>query len=140
MTSGQQPLDFYQSDLDPQALTLRRYGEFAAMLSLAQIRDMLAAGRVADAATLLRHRYARFAMVAVNLLVLFACLPYFLLREPLSLMRQSLLCAGMAIPALFGAALGMSVALPGVPPAVGVFLPVALLIPVAAGRWTMMKT
>jgi lipopolysaccharide export LptBFGC system permease protein LptF len=139
-TGGRQAIDFYPTDLDPRALTLHRYGEYAAMLSLRQIGQMLASERVSDAATLLRHRYARFAMVAVNLLVLLVCLPFLLLREPVSLMRQSLLCAGTAIPSLFGAALAMAVELPGVPPAVGVFLPVALLIPMAAGRWTMLRT
>jgi lipopolysaccharide export LptBFGC system permease protein LptF len=137
---GMTPLEFYPGGLNPGAITLHRYGAYAAMLNLRQIAQLLESGRVADADTLLRHRYARFAMVAANLLVLFICLPWFLLREPAGLMRNAILCASVAIPALIGAALGMTIALPGVPPAVGVFLPVAPLIPLAAGRWAMLKT
>jgi lipopolysaccharide export LptBFGC system permease protein LptF len=133
-------IEFFPSDLDPHALTMRRYGEYAAMLRLSQIEQMLASRRVVDKGTLLRHKYARFASVAVNLLVLFIALPSFLLREPASLLRQSVLCAGMAVPALMGSAVGMMIELPGLPPAVGVFLPVVVLIPLAAGRWTFLRT
>ncbi len=110
------------------------------MLSLRQIGELIESSRAVDLAMLLRYRYARFAMVFVNLLVLAAALPYFLLREPANLMRQALLCAGLALPTLMGASLGMTMALPGISPALGVFLPVILLVPLAIGRWTFMRT
>jgi lipopolysaccharide export LptBFGC system permease protein LptF len=137
---AQQPIDAYPTDLDPRALTVQRHGQYAAMLSLAQIQRMLASPRVTEDRALLRFRYARFATIVVNLLVLAIALPAFLLREPTSLMRQSLLCSALAIPALMGAALGMTMELPGISPAVGVFLPVVVLIPVAAARWTFLRT
>jgi hypothetical protein len=55
-------------------------------------------------------------------------------------MRQSLICAAMSLPFMMGAAIGMTVDLPGLAPAVSVFMPVILLIPVAMGRWTFLKT
>ncbi len=135
-----EPLAFFATDLDPNALIVRRHADYAGMLSLVQIEQMLDSGRVLDTARLLRHRYARFAAVAVNLLVLLIALPSFLLREPAPLMRQAVVCATMALPALTGSAIGMMVEMPGIPPAVGVFLPVIVLIPVAAARWTFLKT
>ena len=41
---------------------------------------------------------------------------------------------------MMGAAIGMTVDLPGLAPAAGVFLPVILLIPVAMARWTFLRT
>ena len=67
-------------------------------------------------------------------------LPYFLLREPANLLRNSLLCAAMAIPASMGGLLSMAMPLPGISPVMGVFLPVLVLIPVALFMVSTMKT
>ncbi len=133
-------MEFYPSSLTPRALVMRRYEQFAGMLSLRQISEMLRTPALTDVAALLRHRYARFATVGINILVLFIALPSFLLREPANLMRQTLLCAAMALPAMMGGALGMMMDLPGFSPTVSVFLPVILLLPVAVARWTFLRT
>jgi lipopolysaccharide export system permease protein len=139
-TSRTEPISLYQTSLSPQVLIVRRYGQFAGMLSLSQIRQMLDTPGIADAPTLQRHQYARFSVVLVNLLVLWITLPCFLLREPSNLLVQTVMCASMAIPGMMGAAIGMMVEMPGIPPAVAVFLPVLVLIPVALARFTYIKT
>ncbi len=133
-------VDRYPTDLDPVALTIRHYAQFAAMLSLGQIRQMVTSKHVVDREALFRFGFMRFASIAVNLCVLFMCLPCFLLREQASLIRQSLLCASLAVPAMIGAAIGMMVPLPGIPPAASVFLPALLMGPLAAARWSFLKT
>jgi hypothetical protein len=110
------------------------------MLSIEQIREMLRTPGVTDSAALRRHLYSRFSSVLVNLLVMLIALPSFLLREPANLLFQSVMCAGMTIPAMIGAAIGMMVQLPCVTPAVSVFMPVLVLIPVALARITFVKT
>jgi lipopolysaccharide export LptBFGC system permease protein LptF len=135
----------YHTDLTPHVLLVRRYNQFAAMLSLGQINQMLGTPQLAqrDAArrdTLLRYAYSRLSSVLVNLLVLGLTLPCFLLREPANLLRQSVLCAGLAIPAMIGSAIGMMVQLPGIPPAVGVFVPVIVLAFMSLFPWTFFKT
>lgn len=135
-----EPVDRYATDLTPQALTIRRHGQFAAMLSLKQIQEMLRAPEVVDVSALVRFKYARFAVVLINLLVLGLTLPTFLLRAPASLLRQAVICAAIAIPAMMGAGLGLNMDLPGIPPAVGVFLPVILLFLLMLARWTYFKT
>jgi lipopolysaccharide export system permease protein len=140
-----EPLDWFQTNLTPHVLLLRRYNQFVAMLSLQQIRQMLDAPRVSEhdvsrRASLLRQMYARLASVLANMLVLGLSLPCFLLREPANLLRQSVLCAGMAIPATVGSAIGMMMPLPGVPPAAGVFLPVIVLLFALLFPWTFFKT
>ncbi len=133
-------IERYPTELDPVALTIRHYAQFAAMLSLRQIRQMLQSEHVVDREALLRFRSMRFAGIAVNLCVLVMCLPCFLLREQASLLRQSLFCASLAVPAMIGAAIGMMLRLPGIPPVASVFLPALLLAPLAAARWSFLKT
>ena len=64
----------------------------------------------------------------------------YLLREPASLLRKSVLASGTAIPAMMGALLAFAMEVPGIAPAVGVFLPVAVLIPVAMYMVSLIKT
>lgn len=135
-----QAIDLYPTSITPQVLIVRHHGQFASMLSMEQIRAMLATPGITDESSLKRHLYSRFAGVLVDLLVLLISLPAFLLREPSNLLVQSVSCAVMSIPAIIGAAIGMMVQLPGIPPAVGVFLPVLVLIPVAMARLTTIKT
>jgi len=138
--SVREPAELFHTDLSPRALTIRRHGQFAAMLSLEQIADMLRTPEVVDVPTLIRFKYARFAVVLINLLVLGLTLPTFLLRAPASLMRQAVWCAAISIPAMMGAGLGLNMDLPGIPPAVGVFLPVIILLLLMLARWTSFKT
>ena len=125
-------------------LIVRHYSEFATMLSLRQIRHMLDTPGVAEQPSLLRllsrHRYSRFSAVLVNVLVMWMALPTFLLRQPANLLLRSLLCAGITLPAMLGAAIFMMADLPGIPAAVGVFLPVAVFIPIVLGQWTYVRT
>lgn len=132
-------IEFFKTDLDPHVLTMRRHGEYAGMLSLRQIEELLESN-VTESRSLLRYRYARFATVLVNVLVLALTLPCFLLREPANLLRQSILCAGLAIPAMLGAAVGMMADLPGIAPLASVFLPVIMLLFIALVPWTFFKT
>ncbi|MBT8484551.1 MAG: LptF/LptG family permease [Phycisphaerales bacterium] len=140
VASGEQPIDFKPTDLSPQVLLVHRYGQFAAMLSLRQIAQMLATPGVPARASLLRYRYARFSSVLVTVLAMWLTLPTFLLREPGNLLVRAIVCAGIAIPVLMGATVFMVVDLPGIAPAVGVFLPVVVLIPIVLAEWTYVRT
>ena len=133
-------MNFHPSEISPQTLIVSRYSQFAGMLSLRQINEMLKTPEAIDAAALTRHRFSRFSTVMINILVLVITLPSFLLREPANLLVQSVICAGLAIPCMFGALLGMMVTLPGISPAASVFLPAFILIPIALARVTFIKT
>lgn len=138
-------IETYPGDFTPRMLLAHRYNQFAAMLSLGQIKQMLQTEDAGEQDAshrnrLLRYKYSRFSSILVNILVLVLTLPSFLLREPANLLRQSILCASLAIPATMGSAIGMMVELPGIPPALGVFLPVIALIPFSCFPWTFFKT
>ncbi len=134
------PIERYPTDLTPEVVTMRRFREFATMLSLGQIQDMLRSPGVVDSDALIRFAFARFTTVLINMIVLVMTLPFFLVREPVSLLRNSVLCAGTAIPATMGALLAFALDLPGIPPVVGVFLPVLVLVPVAMYMVSLIKT
>lgn len=135
-----QPIELYETDVTPEVLTMRHAGEFSTMLSLKQIRRMLATPGVVDTDALVRLACARFTTVLVNILVLLMTLPYFLLREPASLLRKSFWCAATAIPTMMGALLAAVIDLPGIPPVVEVLVPVGVLIPVAIFMMTSVRT
>jgi lipopolysaccharide export system permease protein len=132
-------IDFAATDLSPRALTIRQYGQYAQMLSLDQLRQMREEGGVAPD-LISRLTYLRLGSMLVNLLVLVAALPFFLLREPANLLRQSILCAAFTVPGALGSLVAMTAELPGLSPAVSVFLPAAILLPVALGRFGAMRT
>ncbi len=128
------------TDLSPTKLTMRRHGQIASMLSLMQIRDMLQWPDTREAATLRRSAISRFAMLAVNVLVLLIALPFFLDRIPGQLLVRSVWCSMVVLPMYFTAAGLMLVPLPGLGVALGVLLPVLILLPVACGRLGMVRT
>lgn len=142
--SVREPVAFQPSDLSPELLVIQRHGQYASMLSLRQISTILetpgVAGQEGVVPALARYRYGRFASVLVNVLLMFLALPAFLLREPANLLLRSLQCAASTLPAMIGAAIFMMVPLPGFPPAVSVFTPVVLLLPVVLFQWSYLRT
>ncbi len=132
--------EVFHSDLTPHVLILRRYRQFATMLSLSQIREMMQTPGVVDTDALVRFAWGRFATILINMLLLVISLPFFLLREPADLLRKSMLCCAVSIPVMMGALLGFAGELPGFPPAVGVFLPGIILVPVALFMLGLVKT
>ncbi len=135
-----QPIELFETDLAPEVLKMRQYRQFAAMLSIKQIRKLLKSGQPEDRDVLIRFWFSRFLAVLINMLVLVITLPFFLLRAPANLLRQSLLCAGTAIPAMLGALIGLTVDLPGIASSVEVFLPGLVLIPIAMFQVTLVRS
>ena len=126
-------IDFIESDVAPRAILARRFRGFAQLLSAPQISALASEGGI-DMPTATRLIGQRFSGACVNLLMLVISLPFFLVRAPQKMLRSSVLCAAVAVPGLLGSLFTMTVEMPGIPATVGVFLPVALLLPVAAWR------
>jgi hypothetical protein len=95
---------------------------------------------IVDAPALARFKYARIASVLVNLVVLVVALPFFMLRAPANMLRQSLLGAATTLPMMLISVVVITVPLADIPPAVSVFIPVVILFPLAAWRITSMPT
>ncbi len=134
-----QPIASFQTDLDPDTLSLRQHRLYAHMLSLAEISE-LSRNSAFDPTALRRFAVGRFAALLVGILVLLISIPFFALREPASLLRQAVLCAGISLPILLTAMIMITLPLPWMLPTVGVVLPVVALLPIAAWRFAAMKT
>ena len=133
------PLEALDSDLDPRTLQLRQHALYAHMLSLREIAA-LSDGSAVDPAALRRYAVGRFSSLAVALCMLAISIPFFALREPANLLAQSVLCAAVGLPLLLMAMVFLSVPIPRTGPTLGVVLPVAALLPIAAWRLSAIKT
>ena len=132
-----------EPSLDPNTLRMNRYESYAQSLSFAQVSQMLSRPTLIDPDK--RNRYARinwgrFAIVLSALLALLISMPYFVTREPRNMVMQSIKCAPIAIVALIGGVLGASASIPGLPAAVGVFIPEMILSIVAVAQTSAIKT
>ncbi len=130
------------TDLDPTALTMKRYESYRQSLSWRQIARLLERDDVADERRdqLRRITWGRVSIMASNILALVVSMQFFLRREPCNMVLQALKGAPVAIVALMGGVLGASSAIPGVPAALGVFIPVLVLAPIAVASATAVKT
>ena len=135
-----QPVDRFVTDLSPNLLTIRRFGQFTSMLSSSQIGEMLESPDVRETDTLLRSRYARWATVLVNVLIIMIALPFFMHREPVKLLMRTFVCILMVVPLYLVVGTFMLIPLPGISPALGAFLPVIVLLPIAMARFGWIRT
>jgi len=149
--STRSPIDRLETDLDPTALKIRQYAGYSQSLSFAQVGQLIRAIATRHAGDndpkararldrLERIRWGRFAVIASNILGLIIALPFFLTREPKNMVTQALKCTPVAGGAIMGGILASSMPLPGVPAAIGVFAPVAILIPSAIGFTLMVRS
>jgi lipopolysaccharide export LptBFGC system permease protein LptF len=125
--------------IDPDALVMKQNALYAHMLASDDLARLRQSG-VIDVDSARRTELSRLAGPALSLLMVMVAVPFFALREPHGLFRGAVLCAATTTPAMMVALLMMAMSLPGIPPAIGVALPVALLLPVAAWRQVSMPT
>lgn len=137
------------TNLDPTQLRVRRFQGYSQSLSWRQLGEMLRAVErldpnsprsKADRDRLERIRWGRVSVMVANLLSLVIALPFFLQKTPGNPVLRALRCAPVAIIALMGGVLGSSMPIPGIPPAIGVFLPVLVLLPIAVASLASTKS
>lgn len=130
------------TDLDPTALVVRRYEGYGQNLSWRQIRKTVTSRALDDASRERFERvlYGRVSTMVCNLLALAIALPFFLVREPRNMVTQTTRCAPVAGLALIAAAVGPSIAAPGLPVWLGVFIPALALAPIALAAAVSVRT
>lgn len=131
-----QPIARVESDLDPTQLMMLRYRGFSQSMSWTQADRLLHSLRNLDdrqEARLERIKWGRVPTMIANLLALVIAIPFFLNREPRNMLIQTLRAAPIALGAVMGGVIGSAVGVPGIPPSLGVFLPVLVLTPMAGG-------
>ena len=140
-TFAPQPIDFYETDLSPSILMLRRYSQYIGMLGMTQLNKMIdAKGAFGDETMLLRHWYSRFASIALNLLTMIIAIPFFVTKDDVVISRQAIKSGAIGLTILFGGMVVMLMPIAGVPAMVSVFLPSIVLIPIALLRGLTIRT
>ncbi|MEM9373128.1 MAG: LptF/LptG family permease, partial [Planctomycetota bacterium] len=137
------PIDHIESSLDPDELRMDRFESYKQALSFSQVGGMLERDSLVDPeqrSRLERIRWGRFSMMISSLLALLIAMPFYIQRVPTNMVVQSLKCAPFAIIAVMGGILGASVPIPGLPAAVGAFVPVMILSIVAVAQFSGLKT
>ena len=131
-----------KSDLDPTTILAGHYAAYNTTLSWRQIALVLAAPTLKKGLRddLTRIGYGRVSAIICSLLSLVIALPFFLNREPENLQLQALKSAPVAILTLLGGVLGTSMAVPGLPPIISVFIPVLILAPLSVAAVSSIKT
>lgn len=132
-----------ETAIDPARIVMDQNRAFEQALGFGQVSRML--GRpelVGDdlRERLERIRWGRFAVMGCNLLSLLIAMPFYLSRVPTGILGRTLRSLPLVGLALVGGVLGASGSVPGLPAVLGVFVPVALLLPLAVGAATMVKT
>ena len=137
--SFDQPAAVVPTNLGPESLLTRRFRMYGQMLSTPQLLELRDGGG-GDRAVASRLLASRLFGPLVNLLVLVAAVPFFLLREPRSLLQQSLRAAAFAVPVTITALTLTTVPVAGLPAVLAAALPAAVLLPIAAWRFSAMRS
>lgn len=130
------------TDLDPVSLVARTFADYGQNLSWRQIGRMFRGAPVDERTRdhFERVRWGRVSTMVSNLLALVVALPFFLLREPRSMIAQTMKAAPLVMGALIAAVIGPAFALPGVPVWLGVFAPTLVLLPAAIAAAVSVRT
>ncbi len=131
-----------QTDLDPTALLADRYKAFSQVLSWAQLVEASSSTAVKPELreSFTRLAWGRGAMLLCTVLTMVVCAPFFLTREPKNMVLQSLKCAPVAIGSVVGSIVGTAATIPGVPPELGVMIPVMVTTCMAIAALTGMQS
>ena len=142
--SGQRtPINHIATDLDPTGVLIKRIEGFGQNLSWRQIAAALNQPVPVSERTrrdLNTIRYGRLSIMACNILILCINLPFFLMREPRGMLKQTLKCAPVGGVALIGTILAVSAPPPGLPVWIGVTIPVLILTPIAIATASSLRT
>ncbi len=134
-----QPIELLATDLDPKTIALRQRFLMRQMLSSSEVAE-LSRSSAFDPSSLARLTVGKYASLLIGFLVVAISIPFFALREPVPLLPQAVRCAAVGVPLILTGMIVVALPLSPLTPTVGVFLPVALLIPVAVWRFAFIKT
>ncbi|MCB9846043.1 MAG: LptF/LptG family permease [Phycisphaeraceae bacterium] len=145
-----EPVSRIDTGLNPSVFSIAQATTFASSLSFRQLSRMIEtvdasqdrddAGVANRRERLDRIRWSRFSIMTANLIGLVIALPYYLCRVPTKMIVQTVRCAPVALGSIMGAIIASNVPVPGVPAIAGVFVPVLVLLPMAAGMVLRIRT
>lgn len=142
-TASPTPIDRIETEMDPNAMAVRRFAGLGQHLSFARLGRMLAqdSSLTPDLKRRLqRDQWGRVGSWVATALAMVIAIPFFLTREPRNMALQAAKCAPIVLTALVLASIGVSVPIAGMPGWLSVFLPALILAPAAAAAATSVQS
>lgn len=128
--SAPEPIDALETNLDPTRLKVAYLQGFAQSLSWSQLAEMARQEGLDQKARdrIDRLRWGRLAAMISTFLALWAALPFFLVKQPSGMLGAALRATPVALAGFAASAFATSIAIPGLPPAVGAFVPCLVML------------
>ncbi|MHC5059909.1 MAG: LptF/LptG family permease [Planctomycetota bacterium] len=96
MNQQPEPMPFYESDITPEDIPIRRQEKYKAMLSSAQLAQLAAKGtRIKDLAELYSQKHFRITDPIINMVTLLVALPILVCRDPKAMKTAILISFGV---------------------------------------------
>ena len=140
------PIDYYDSDITPKDIPVRRKAEYKTLLSWRQL-SMLGRQELknTDIAQLFSQKHFRITEPIINLVMLMVCLPILVCRDPKSMKTAIIISFGTTTACLIVTFIckmmaGEIVLFDRVMPELWAWLPVFIFLPVALIELDSMKT
>lgn len=134
-----EPVAEFAFTLTPEQLAVRRKSESTDMMSLGQMNELIAGGRIANRANVIMSRHVRLTQPLLQLILLALVAPFFLAREPVSVLAsggQALVVGGT----FFGVAFVVHGVISDQSAALVAWIPILLFGPFAVWRLGDLKT
>ncbi len=93
-----EPVESYPLNLTPDQLVVRQKSEWATLLSVDQMTELINAGRLPNKPAIVMARHVRLTQPLLQLVLIALVVPFFLVREPTSVLAaggQALLVGGI---------------------------------------------
>jgi len=138
-SSPGQGVEFLDTSLSPDVLITKRRSFYARLLSMVDLREMMSNPNV-NYADIVKIMHGRLSLLVMNVLILAMGLPFFLSREPVNVLQQTVLAAGVCIGAWFAGVVILQIPAQDMNPVATAWLPVAVYVILAAWLMTRIRT
>ena len=137
-----EPIEAYATELSPTVLTVRRAAIYARLLGMGRLQQMQASAVLdpAERSEVTQIIWSRFSLVAVHGLLLAMTLGFFLSLIPGSMLLQGVKASVVALAAWGVSLVVLQVPAAGLSPVTAAWLPVVVLLPLAAILLQFVKT
>ena len=139
-------VDFYETDLSPKELPLRRREGFKSLLSLRQLTEMEQSPgtRRTEMADIALQKHSRITAPIINMIMLMVALPVLVCRDPrdmkTAILISFLTTAGCFLVSFLCSLFATEVILGQVRPALFSWLPIFIFFPIALVEIDSMRT
>ena len=134
-----QGVAFLDTSLSPDVLITKQRSFYARLLSMVDLREMMRNPNV-NYYDVLKIMHSRLSLLIMNVLILAMGLPFFLSREPVNILKQTVAAAGVCMGAWFVGIVILQIPAAQMNPVTTAWLPVAAYVILAAWLMTRIRT